>query len=62
MLIKGEKWWRLPSRSTSFTITVKEDIDVHPFIDAADSEVLAARHLTEYLRSYFAEENKLHAA
>jgi 1-acyl-sn-glycerol-3-phosphate acyltransferase len=62
MLIKGEKWWRLPSRSTSFTITVKEDIDVHPFIDAANSEALAARHLTEYLRSYFAEENKLHAA
>lgn len=61
MLIKGEKWWRLPFRATHFNIAVKEDIDVHPFISAAGSEVLAARHLTEYLRSYFAEENKLHA-
>jgi len=61
MLIKGEKWWRLPSCSTQFAIEVKEDIEVDPFIAAAGSEVLAARHLTEYLRSYFTEENKLHA-
>jgi 1-acyl-sn-glycerol-3-phosphate acyltransferase len=61
MLIKGEKWWRLPSSSTHFAIEVKEDIDVDPFIAAAGSEALAARHLTEYLRSYFTEENKLHA-
>ena len=43
-------------------IVVKDDIDVHPFIHSADSEALAARRLTEYLRSYFAEENELHAA
>jgi 1-acyl-sn-glycerol-3-phosphate acyltransferase len=62
LLIKGERWWRLPPSSTSFTIVVKEDIDVRPFINSAGSEALAARRLTEYLRSYFVEENKLHAA
>ena len=62
MLVKGERWWRLPSHSTSFMIVVKDDIDVHPFVHSADSEALAARRLTEYLRSYFAEENELHAA
>ena len=61
MLVKGEKWWRLPSPASHFNIEVKEDIDIHPFIAAAGSDVLAARHLTEHLRNYFTEENKLHA-
>jgi 1-acyl-sn-glycerol-3-phosphate acyltransferase len=60
MLVKGEKWWRLPSPASHFNIEVKEDIDVHPFIAAAGSDVLAARHLTQHLRNYFTEENKLH--
>ncbi len=53
MLIKGEKWWRLPACPSHFSIEVKEDIDIQPFLAAAGSEVLAARHLTGYLQGFF---------
>jgi 1-acyl-sn-glycerol-3-phosphate acyltransferase len=55
MLVKGEKWWRLPDCSSRFNIDVKEDLDIRPFISGADSEVLAARRLTAYLQRYFVE-------
>jgi 1-acyl-sn-glycerol-3-phosphate acyltransferase len=55
MLVKGEKWWRLPSCPSHFSIEVQQDIDIHPFVAKARSEVLAARHLTDYLRDYFTQ-------
>jgi 1-acyl-sn-glycerol-3-phosphate acyltransferase len=61
MLAKGEKWWRLPHRPSHFTIAVKQDIDVQPFIARAGSEVLAVRHLTDYLQDYFTKEQPSHA-
>jgi 1-acyl-sn-glycerol-3-phosphate acyltransferase len=61
MLAKGAKWWRLPSKPSFFNIAVNEDIDVLPFVVDAGSEVLAARRLTEYLRTYFAQEASGHA-
>jgi 1-acyl-sn-glycerol-3-phosphate acyltransferase len=61
MLAKGEKWWRLPRYPSRFTIAVKEDIDVRPFIARADSELLAVRHLTDYLQDYFTKEQPSHA-
>lgn len=60
MLVKGEKWWRLPSRPSHFSIKVQEDIDVRPFIAEAGSQVLAARHLTDYLKNYFTQEQGRH--
>jgi 1-acyl-sn-glycerol-3-phosphate acyltransferase len=56
MLVKGEKWWRLPSCPSHFSIEVQEDIDIRPFIAEGVSHVLAARHLTDYLQDYFTRE------
>ena len=53
MLVKGEKWWRLPPRSSRFSFDVMEDIDIRPFLAAAGSAVLAARQLTGYLQEIF---------
>ena len=61
MLAKGESWWRLPYHPSQFTIAVKEDIDVQPFIARSASELLAVRHLTEYLQNYFTKEQPSHA-
>ena len=55
MLVKGEKWWRLPSCPSHFSIEVQQDIDIHPFIAKARSEALAARHVTDYLKDYFTQ-------
>jgi 1-acyl-sn-glycerol-3-phosphate acyltransferase len=60
MLVKGEKWWRLPSRASHFSIKVREDIDIRPFIAEAGNNVLAARRLTDYLQDYFTQEKVCH--
>jgi 1-acyl-sn-glycerol-3-phosphate acyltransferase len=62
MLIKGQNWWRLPDHSSRFSIDVKEDLDIRPFVAGAGNEVLAARRLTAYLQSYFAKETYGRAA
>jgi 1-acyl-sn-glycerol-3-phosphate acyltransferase len=59
---KGTGFLQALSRSIHYRIEVKEDIDVRPFIVRAGSDVLAARHLTDYLRDYFSEEKSSHAA
>jgi 1-acyl-sn-glycerol-3-phosphate acyltransferase len=61
MLVKGQKWWRLPSRPSHFTIEVKDDIKVQPFVARAGSDVLAVRHLTDHLQDYFSKEQGCHA-
>ena len=58
---KGDKWWRVPPKWMHFTLEVQDDIDVRPFIEKTDSDVLAARHLADYLQDYFTKENKRHA-
>jgi 1-acyl-sn-glycerol-3-phosphate acyltransferase len=62
MLVKGNRWWLLPNRSSRFSIDVKEDLDIRPFIAGADSETLAARRLTTHLQTYFVEETHGRAA
>ena len=57
---KGDKWWQVPCRRMHFRIEVREDIAIHPFVEAADGEAIAARRLTDYLQDYFAEENDRH--
>jgi 1-acyl-sn-glycerol-3-phosphate acyltransferase len=58
MLGKGVEWWKVPPRRSHFRIEVQDDLDIQPFIDRAGSEVLAARHLTDYLQNYFTKEAK----
>jgi 1-acyl-sn-glycerol-3-phosphate acyltransferase len=58
---KGEKWWQVPSQLACFRIEVQEDIEIESFISNGNSEVMAARHLTDFLQNYFIERNKHHA-
>jgi 1-acyl-sn-glycerol-3-phosphate acyltransferase len=58
---KGEKWWRVPPRFARFRIEVCEDISIDRFIAGGASDVMAARHLTEYLQLYFTKEHQGHA-
>jgi 1-acyl-sn-glycerol-3-phosphate acyltransferase len=58
---KGEKWWRVPSCVVRFRIEVRDDIKIDRFIADGVSEVMAARHLTDHLQSYFTEESQGHA-
>ncbi|MGV8894117.1 MAG: lysophospholipid acyltransferase family protein [Burkholderiaceae bacterium] len=58
---KGEKWWHVPPRLAYFQIEVGEDIPIKDFIAGGVTEVMAARHLTEYLQTYFTKEDLHHA-
>lgn len=58
---KGEKWWQVPARRVRFRIEVREDIRIDSFVADGASEVMAARHLTQYLQNYFTEEKRQHA-
>ncbi len=60
MLVKGGKWWRLPSRPSHFSIEVQEDIDIRPFIAATGSQGIAARRLTDYLANHFTQGQGCH--
>ena len=61
-LTKGLPWWRVPARRMQFSIEVRDDIAVQPFLVAAGGEAaLAARRLTDHLRSYFETEKPAHA-
>ncbi|RXZ36912.1 1-acyl-sn-glycerol-3-phosphate acyltransferase [Oxalobacteraceae bacterium CAVE-383] len=59
---KGEKWWRVPPTAPHFSIAVQEDIAIAPFLQNGVSEILAARHLTDYLQNYFMKATLGHAA
>ena len=61
-LAKGEKWYQVPARRPHFCIEVAATIPVAPFIDAASSHALAARHLNRHLTDYFSKEHELASA
>ncbi len=61
MLPKGQPWWQVPSRTASFRIEVKEDIDITRFKNESANDAVAARHLTAFLQNYFTEEVQRHA-
>ncbi len=61
-LVKGVAWWKVADRCLEFTVEVRDDIPVTPFIERAGGEApLAARHLTDFLQSYFSMETAIHA-
>ncbi len=61
-LTKGLPWWQVPVTRMQFTIDVRDDIAVQPFLDASNGEcALAARHLTAHLHSFFETERPAHA-
>lgn len=61
-LSKGERWWQVPPVIPHFSITAREDINVHNFLAKTSNETLAARQLTDYLQCYFTSEIQHHAA
>lgn len=58
---KGEKWWRVPPHRVLMRLDVQDDLAIGSFIDAAASEVMAARQLTEFLQQYFTGMYQSHA-
>lgn len=58
---KGVPWWQIPERQVEFIIEVKDDIPIQSFTGNGVTEVMAARHLTEFLQQYFIKE-KTHYA
>ena len=58
---KGNKWWRVPPTRAHFIIEVQEDIVIDEFLQNGASEILAARHLTDYLQNYFMKATLGHA-
>lgn len=61
-LTKGLPWWQVPATRMQFSIEVRDDIAVQPFLDQAGGEAaIAARRLTDHLQSYFETERPAHA-
>ena len=60
-LRKGEKWWSVPLRRAYFTIEVRDDIPIRPFIEQSPEPAMAARQLTDHLEQYFTRETRAHA-
>ena len=60
-LSKGEPWWQVPERQMRFEIEVKEDIHIEYFTGEGQSDVMAARRLTQYLQDYYIKECHSHA-
>jgi 1-acyl-sn-glycerol-3-phosphate acyltransferase len=58
---KGAKWWHAPSRRVLIQIDVQADLDIEPFKKDGVSDVMATRHLTEFLQNYFSEKCQRHA-
>ncbi len=59
-LVKGQKWYRVPSRRFHMSIEVGDDLPIAPFVDGVAAtpggEVLAVRRLNDHLCQYFSGE------
>lgn len=55
-LTKQEKWYQIPSRRAQFSMRVIEEIDVIPFIQNEKNQSIAARRLTDHIKTVFTEE------
>ncbi|POZ60252.1 lysophospholipid acyltransferase family protein [Chromobacterium alticapitis] len=59
-LAKGVPWWRIPAQPMRFTIEVRDDLTVEPFIRDS-GEAIAARSLTHHLHDFFLRQANPHA-
>lgn len=57
-LTKQEKWYQIPPRRAQFSIRVVEEINITPFINNEKNESIAARRLTDHIKTLFIEELK----
>jgi 1-acyl-sn-glycerol-3-phosphate acyltransferase len=58
---KGAKWWHAPPRRVLIQIDVQADLQIDTFKGGGVSDVMATRHLTEFLQDYFSEKCRSHA-
>jgi 1-acyl-sn-glycerol-3-phosphate acyltransferase len=58
---KGTKWWHVPPRRVLIEIDVQADVDIDTFTGGGVSDVMATRHVTEFLQDYFSEKCQRHA-
>ena len=56
LLIKGEKWYRIPRQRPKFVVQVLEDIDITAYIQPSVEKTLAARQLTAHIQNFFTKE------
>ncbi len=52
-LTKAEKWYQIPPRRFTMTLTVLDDIAVADVVGAAPNLTLASRQLTDFLTDFF---------
>jgi 1-acyl-sn-glycerol-3-phosphate acyltransferase len=52
---RNSRWWKVPKKRVRIEFEVGEDIPITPFIERQPEAPAAARELTKYLTSYFAE-------
>lgn len=60
MLVKWNRWWRLPATRVRYRFEVRDDIEVESVVGAATSKTAAARRLTDHLREFFKKETERH--
>lgn len=46
---KGERWYHVPACRFHYVVDIQPDLEVAPFVDAAQGEAVAARKLTGHL-------------
>ena len=55
-LIKGQSWWRVPSRCPRYVIDVHPDIHVNDLVAPGTEDALAVRQVTQSLSEFFTRE------
>lgn len=55
-LIKGQRWWRVPSRCPRYVIDVHPDIHVGDLVAPGTEDALAVRQVTQSLSEFFTRE------
>jgi 1-acyl-sn-glycerol-3-phosphate acyltransferase len=61
-LFKGNPWYRVPSRTAHFILSVGEPIALAPFITPGTPASISARHLTQALEQWFERSVKSQSA
>lgn len=61
MLLKGQKWYKVPLRRPHFIFRVQPDLPLADLMTEGEGAALAARHVTQALHNYFTTEIARHA-
>lgn len=59
-LTKAEKWYQIPPKKVHYTMSVRDELDIHTLIAGANNPSTAARRLTRALENYYQQEMFAH--